>query len=86
VLLKLQRDWTCHETYEPNRAIVVENDGGGYEMGLAYAREMDSSWIRFRLRGDRLSPINRPPHSQRTQLFSGIDSWMSRRLVSEEGE
>jgi hypothetical protein len=39
ILLELQRDWTCHETYEAARAIVVAN-GGGYGMGLAYAREM----------------------------------------------
>jgi nicotinamidase-related amidase len=39
VLLEFQRDWTRHETYEEARAIVVEN-GGGYGMGLAYAREM----------------------------------------------
>ena len=34
-----QRDWTRHETYEAARALVVEN-GGGYGMGLAYAREI----------------------------------------------
>jgi len=39
LLLEFQRDWTRHETYEAARAIVVEN-GGGYGMGLAYAREM----------------------------------------------
>ncbi len=39
VLLEFQRDWTHHETYEAARAIVVSN-GGGYGMGLAYAREM----------------------------------------------
>jgi len=39
VLLEFQRDWTRHETYEGARAIVVAN-GGGYGMGLAYAREM----------------------------------------------
>ncbi|HTB12517.1 MAG TPA: hypothetical protein VK752_13140 [Bryobacteraceae bacterium] len=39
VLLEFQRDWTRHESYEAARAIVVEN-GGGYGMGLAYAREM----------------------------------------------
>jgi nicotinamidase-related amidase len=39
VLLEFQRDWTRHATYEAARAIVVEN-GGGYGMGLAYAREM----------------------------------------------
>ena len=38
-LLEFQRDWTRHETYEAARAIVVDN-GGGYGMGLAYAREM----------------------------------------------
>jgi nicotinamidase-related amidase len=38
-LLEFQRDWTRHETYEAARAIVVAN-GGGYGMGLAYAREM----------------------------------------------
>jgi nicotinamidase-related amidase len=38
-LLEFQRDWTRHDTYEAARAIVVEN-GGGYGMGLAYAREM----------------------------------------------
>jgi nicotinamidase-related amidase len=39
VLLEFQRDWTRHDTYEASRAIVVQN-GGGYGMGLAYAREM----------------------------------------------
>jgi nicotinamidase-related amidase len=39
ILLEFQRDWTRHETYEAARAIVVEN-GGGYGMGLAYARDM----------------------------------------------
>jgi nicotinamidase-related amidase len=39
VLLEFQRDWTRHETYEAARAIVVAN-GGGYGIGLAYAREM----------------------------------------------
>jgi nicotinamidase-related amidase len=39
ILLEFQRDWTRHETYEKARAIVVEN-GGGYGIGLAYAREM----------------------------------------------
>ena len=39
VLLEFQRDWTRHETYESARAIVVDH-GGGYGIGLAYAREM----------------------------------------------
>lgn len=39
VLLEFQRDWTRHETYELARSIVVEH-GGGYGIGLAYAREM----------------------------------------------
>lgn len=39
LLLEFQRDWTRHETYEAARAIVVAN-GGGYGMGLTYAREM----------------------------------------------
>ena len=39
MLLEFQRDWTRHETYEAARGIVVDN-GGGYGMGLAYAREM----------------------------------------------
>jgi nicotinamidase-related amidase len=39
VLLEFQRDWTRHETYEAART-VVEANGGGYGMGLAYAREM----------------------------------------------
>jgi len=39
VLLEFQRDWTRHATYELARAIVVAN-GGGYGMGLGYAREM----------------------------------------------
>jgi len=38
-LLEFQRDWTRHETYEAARA-VVEANGGGYGMGLEYAREM----------------------------------------------
>jgi nicotinamidase-related amidase len=39
VLLEFQRDWTRHETYEQARAIV-EAFGGGYGIGLAYARDM----------------------------------------------
>jgi nicotinamidase-related amidase len=39
VLLELQRDWTRHETYDGARA-VVESHGGGYGIGLAYARDM----------------------------------------------
>jgi nicotinamidase-related amidase len=39
VLLELQRDWTRHETYDGSRAIV-EAHGGGYGIGLAYARDM----------------------------------------------
>jgi nicotinamidase-related amidase len=39
ILLKFQRDWTRHGTHEAARAVVVAN-GGGYGMGLAYAREM----------------------------------------------
>jgi nicotinamidase-related amidase len=39
VLLEVQRDWTRHETYDAARAIV-ETNGGGYGIGLAYARDM----------------------------------------------
>ncbi|SHM15424.1 hydrolase [Rhodanobacter sp. OK091] len=39
VLLELQRDWTLHETYDGARAIV-EAHGGGYGIGLTYARDM----------------------------------------------
>jgi nicotinamidase-related amidase len=39
VLLEFQRDWTRHETYDDSRAIVEAN-GGGYGMGLTYARTM----------------------------------------------
>jgi len=39
VLLEFQRDWTRHDTYEAARSIVVDH-GGGYGIGLAYAREM----------------------------------------------
>jgi nicotinamidase-related amidase len=39
VLLELQRDWTRHATYDGARAIV-EGHGGGYGIGLAYARDM----------------------------------------------
>ncbi|RUL78979.1 hydrolase [Dyella choica] len=39
VLLELQRDWTRRETYDGARAIV-EAHGGGYGIGLAYARDM----------------------------------------------
>jgi nicotinamidase-related amidase len=39
VLLEFQRDWTRHATYEGARSIV-ESNGGGYGMGLTYAREM----------------------------------------------
>jgi isochorismate hydrolase len=39
VLLELQRDWTRKETYDGARAIV-ESNGGGYGIGLAYAHDM----------------------------------------------
>ena len=39
VLLELQRDWTRKETYDGARGIVEEN-GGGYGIGLAYSRSM----------------------------------------------
>ncbi|QUS38051.1 hydrolase [Tardiphaga alba] len=39
VLLEMQRDWTRRDTYEGARAIV-EAHGGGYGIGLAYARDM----------------------------------------------
>jgi nicotinamidase-related amidase len=39
VLLEFQRDWTRHDTYDGARAIV-ETHGGGYGIGLAYARDM----------------------------------------------
>ena len=39
VLLELQRDWTRRSTYDQARA-VVEAHGGGYGIGLAYARDM----------------------------------------------
>ena len=39
VLLELQRDWTRHDTYDGARAIV-EAHGGGYGIGLSYARDM----------------------------------------------
>jgi nicotinamidase-related amidase len=39
LLLEFQRDWTRHDTYDAARAIV-EAHGGGYGVGLAYARDM----------------------------------------------
>jgi hypothetical protein len=39
VLLEFQRDWTRKETYDGARAIV-ESNGGGYGIGLAYSRDM----------------------------------------------
>jgi nicotinamidase-related amidase len=39
LLLELQRDWTRHDTYEAARGIVVDH-GGGYGIGLDYARDM----------------------------------------------
>jgi len=39
LLLEFQRDWTRHETYAGARAIV-EAHGGGYGIGLAYAKDM----------------------------------------------
>ena len=39
VLLEFQRDWTRHETYAGARKIVEEH-GGGYGIGLTYARDM----------------------------------------------
>lgn len=39
LLLELQRDWTRHDTYEAARSIVIDH-GGGYGIGLDYARDM----------------------------------------------
>lgn len=39
VLLEMQRDWTRHDTYEAACSIVVDH-GGGYGIGLDYARDM----------------------------------------------
>lgn len=39
VLLEMQRDWTRKSTYDAARAIV-ESNGGGYGIGLNYARDM----------------------------------------------
>jgi len=39
VVLELQRDWTRKETYDGARA-VIESNGGGYGIGLRYAKEM----------------------------------------------
>jgi nicotinamidase-related amidase len=39
VLLEFQRDWTRKRTYDGARA-VVESNGGGYGIGLAYSRDM----------------------------------------------
>jgi len=39
VVLELQRDWTRKATYDAARAIVEAN-GGGYGIGLNYARDM----------------------------------------------
>ena len=38
-LLEIQRDWTRHDTYEAARGIVADH-GGGYGIGLDYARDM----------------------------------------------
>lgn len=38
-LLEMQRDWTRHDTYEAARGIVADH-GGGYGIGLDYARDM----------------------------------------------
>lgn len=39
VLLELQRDWTRRDTYV-GAAAIVKSNGGGYGMGLTYAKEM----------------------------------------------
>lgn len=39
VVLELQRDWTRKETYDAARS-VIERNGGGYGIGLNYARDM----------------------------------------------
>ncbi len=39
VVLELQRDWTRKATYDAARAII-ESNGGGYGIGLNYARDM----------------------------------------------
>jgi nicotinamidase-related amidase len=38
-LLEMQRDWTRHETYD-GAAAIVKNNGGGYGIGLTYAKSM----------------------------------------------
>lgn len=48
LLLELQRDWTRTATYDAARAIVEEY-GGGYGIGLSYARDM-------------IAPHLAPPH------------------------
>jgi nicotinamidase-related amidase len=39
VVLELQRDWTRKATYDAARSII-ERNGGGYGIGLNYARDM----------------------------------------------
>jgi len=39
VVLELQRDWTRKATYDAARAVIARN-GGGYGIGLNYARDM----------------------------------------------
>lgn len=39
VVLELQRDWTRKSTYDSARS-VIERNGGGYGIGLNYARDM----------------------------------------------
>lgn len=39
VVLELQRDWTRQSTYAAARS-VIEHNGGGYGIGLNYARDM----------------------------------------------
>jgi hypothetical protein len=39
VVLELQRDWTRKSTYDAARS-VIERNGGGYGIGLNFARDM----------------------------------------------